>query len=149
MPSPGSTFQLSNWPIQVLPGLTGEDQHLLLAEGVRSTFDLFRATRTRADCDRLARHLNLRQEYLYKWAALANLSRLPSVGCQYCGLLVHCGILNVAQLAGATTAKLHRQILRLHVTLVQRNDLGPTLETIQRWIAEAGWVLRAEAKQQR
>jgi Domain of unknown function (DUF4332) len=43
----------------------------------------------------------------------------------------------VAQLALTPVNQLHRSVLRLHVAVLQRNDLTPTVDRVQRWVLQA------------
>ncbi|MEO0969399.1 MAG: DUF4332 domain-containing protein, partial [Cyanobacteria bacterium J06639_18] len=72
-----------------------------------------------------------------KWVALADLARIPSVGLQYCGLLLHAGVVSAAHLATIPPYRLHKQILRLQVATMQRRDLCPAVEEVQQWIQQA------------
>ncbi|TAF01247.1 MAG: DUF4332 domain-containing protein, partial [Oscillatoriales cyanobacterium] len=36
--------------------------------------------------------------------------------------------------------RLHQQILRLHVATMQRNDLTPSVDRVQKWIQDAKLV---------
>lgn len=62
---------------------------------------------------------------------------LPSVGCKYCGLLLHSGISSISQLTQIPVYRLQKQILRLQVGMMQRRDLCPTVAEVQQWIQEA------------
>jgi len=85
----------------------------------------------------LATKLQVHIQYVNKWVALADLARIPSVGTQYCGLLLHAGIASVIQLANTPPHRLHQQILRLQVATLQRRDLCPAVEQVQKWIGQA------------
>ena len=85
----------------------------------------------------LAINLNAKIQYVNKLVALADLSRLPGVGCKYNGLLLHTGIISVKQLAQIPAHKLHQQLLRLHVATIQRRDLCPNIAQVQSWIKQA------------
>ncbi len=126
-----------SWAIADLPGLDAEAQALLLNQGIDTTLQLWQQTATAAQRSQLASDLQIHPQYVNKWAALANLSRLPSVGCQYCGLLLHAGIASPAQLAQMSLAQVHQQILRLQVAELRRKDLCPSLEAVRQWIQDA------------
>jgi predicted flap endonuclease-1-like 5' DNA nuclease len=81
--------------------------------------------------------LPIKVQYVNKWVALADLARVPGIGCQYCGLLLHAGICSVTQLAQTPAHKLHQQILRLQVATLQRRDLCPHVEEVAGWIKQA------------
>lgn len=127
----------SDWAIEQLPGLSQEQQAQLQAVGIATTQQLLAFANTTLKKRALAGQLQLHLQYINKWVALADLARIPSVGCQYCGLLLHSGIASVVQLAQTPIHRLHRQILRLQVATLQRNDLCPSVDVVQRWIAEA------------
>lgn len=132
-----------NWPIQELPGLDTDAQALLLTQGIDSTLKLWQRTTTEAQRQTLASDLQVHPQYIQKWAALANLARLPSVGCRYCGLLLHAGIASPQQLAQIPLAKVHQQVLRLQVAELRRKDLCPSLQEINQWVQEAIALERA------
>ncbi|NEO63853.1 MAG: DUF4332 domain-containing protein, partial [Moorea sp. SIO4G2] len=46
-------------------------------------------------------------QYVNKWVALADLARIPSIGCQYCGLVLHAGICSLTQLAQTPPGLFH------------------------------------------
>jgi len=85
----------------------------------------------------LANQLQIQSRYINKWVALADLARIPSVGCKYCGLLLHAGVSCVTQLAQTPVNRLHQQILRLQVAMMQRKDLCPHVEEVAVWIKQA------------
>lgn len=130
-------MQLHNWPIEQLPGISNEQQQQLKALNISTTLDLLKATRAPSARLRLAQQLQAPIKYINKWTALAKLASIPSVGCQYCGLLLHAGISSPQQLALLPVAQLHRQLKRLQVKLMQRADLSPDTTQVSRWIIEA------------
>lgn len=132
-----TTIPSANWSIADLPGLSAENIALLLEKGIHTTFDLLKLGRTPEKRILLAGELQIHVQHVNKWFALANLARIPSVGCQYCGLLLHAGIASPAQLVQTPIAKLHRHLLRLHVAMMQRKDLCPSVDEIDRWIQQA------------
>lgn len=134
---PSPTLQGQNWDIADLPGLSASDRDRLRAIGICSTFDLVRQTQTPNQRQAIAAALNLHLQHLTRWAALADLSRIPAVGCQYCGLLLHAGISSPKQLAQTPLPRLHRQLMKLHVAMMQRQDLCPPLEQVMVWIQQA------------
>ncbi|MGC9504208.1 DUF4332 domain-containing protein [Baaleninema sp.] len=127
-----------NWPIDRLPGLRAEDCQALNALGIHTTLELLdrvsRGDRTQA----LATQLGISTHYVRKWVALSDLARVPAVGCQHCGLLLHCGIISAAQLSQTPIHKLYPQIQRLHVATLQRKDLCPSRGQVIQWI-QAAW----------
>ena len=125
------------WSIDKLPGLPENEQKLLRTLGVATTQDLLNKTNTPQAKQNLASLLQINIKYVNKWVALADLAQLPSVGCQYCGLLLHAGIASVRQLAQTPIHRLHPQIMRLHVATMQRKDLCPSVDLVKQWIQEA------------
>jgi hypothetical protein len=77
------------------------------------------------------------ERYIKKWVILAELARLPSVGCTYSGLLLHAGIISVSQLADSTAPMLYTRIQRLHVKTMQRTNLCPSADQVSTWIQQA------------
>jgi hypothetical protein len=126
-----------NWAIAQLPGLSSQDQEQLAGCGIETTQQLLKTTKTLIDRQDLAGKLQIHIQHVNKWFALANLARIPSVGCQYCGLLLHAGISNPLQLAQVPPATLHRQILRLQVSTAQRPELCPGFNEVVQWIEQA------------
>ena len=126
-----------NYSIEQLPGLSKEQQILLKDCGIQTTQQLLKLTSTEQLKQQLANKLQIKIQYLNKWIAMADLASLPSVGDQYCGLLLHAGIASVSQLALTSVGRLHQQILRLQVATMQRRDLCPTVEKVQQWIQQA------------
>lgn len=124
------------WLIQELPGLTPEHIALLHKHCINNTKDLLERARNKEQKQALANQLGINLKYVGKWVALADLARIPSIGCQYCGLLLHSGVGSVAQLVKIPVPRLHRQILRLQVATIQRKDLCPSLAQVQIWIRE-------------
>ncbi len=139
-----STNPYANWSIKALPGLTQQQQVQLQALGINSTLDLLQSANSTNLKQQLANQLRIKVQYLNKWVAMANLARIPSVGCQYCGLLLHAGIASVAQLSQTPIHRLHRQILRLQVATIQRRDLCPCVDEVQKWVEEAKLIRAAE-----
>jgi hypothetical protein len=125
------------WKIEALPGISQEQQTLLQGCGITDTKQLLAITSTLQARQALASQLQIHPQYVNKWVALADLARIPSVGCQYCGLLLHSGITSVAQLVQTPIPRLHQLILKLHVGTMQRKDLCPTVDVVQQWILDA------------
>lgn len=125
------------WPIEQLPGLSKANQEQLKSLGIHNSKDLLRVTKTKANQQNLANQLKCKLQLVGKWVALADLARVPTVGCDYCGLILHSGIISVNQLAQASVSSLHRQILKLQVATLQRKDLCPSPDVVQTWINEA------------
>jgi Domain of unknown function (DUF4332) len=126
-----------NWAIAQLPGLSPQDQEQLAEFGIATTQQLLKTTKTPDERQALATQMQIHIHHVNKWFALANLARIPSVGCQYCGLLLHAGISTPVQLSQLSPAMLHRQILRLKVTTEQRPEECPGFDEIVQWIEQA------------
>lgn len=126
-----------DWQLQDLPGLSDEQQQQLWNCGIRSTLQLYQQTNTPAKRAELARQLQIHPQYVNKWAAMADLARVPAIGCHYCGLLLHAGIASPEQLAVMPLHRVHKQILRFQVANLQRPDLCPSLQEIQGWIEQS------------
>lgn len=132
----------SNWQISQLPGLSVHDQARLRDCGISTTLQLLHQCSLPAQKQALATRLQVHIQHINKWAALADLACLPSVGCQHCGLLLHAGICSCAQLAQTPLHRLHQQILRLQVATLQRRDLCPSKGELQVWIQQARSLLQ-------
>ncbi|GAB4552447.1 MAG: hypothetical protein Tsb0014_46260 [Pleurocapsa sp.] len=130
------------WSIDKLPGLQPQDRQLLKENGITNTQQLLNRGGNLAAKENLAQELQLSLQYIMKWIALADLARVPSIGCQYCGLVLHSGIVSVAQLAQTPFPRLHRQIVRLQVaTLGKKGDI-PSLAQVKQWVQEAKLISR-------
>ncbi|MCG8368754.1 MAG: DUF4332 domain-containing protein [Pseudanabaenales cyanobacterium] len=127
----------SNWKIQQLPGLNAQNQTQLAAVGVYTTQQLLNQGSTAAKRQILSTRLQVHIQHVNKWIALADLSCVPSVGCQYCGLLLHAGVSSTVQLAQMPLYRLHSQIRRLQVTTLRRADLCPDVGQVAEWIRQA------------
>ncbi len=136
-----TSVQYSDWPIEKLPGLSQEEKSQLQSCGITTTKALIEQGKTPQTRLALASKLQIHLQYVNKWVALADLARIPSVGTQYCGLLLHAGVGSVAQLANIPTHRLHQQILRLQVATMQRRDLCPSIEQVQQWSQQAKAIL--------
>lgn len=134
---PSHSIQLQSWAIEQLPGVPQDQQHQLRALNIATTLDLLKVTRSQPARLQLAQQLNSHIKHINKWTALAKLACIPSVGCQYCGLLLHAGISSPQQLALIPVSQLHAQLKRLQVKLMQRADLSPDTTQVSQWIAEA------------
>lgn len=129
-------MQPQYWSIDLLPGLILSEQKLLKAQGIENTLDLLKQTKTQKSKKDLASQLKLHQKHLNKWIALSDLACIPSVGRQYCGLLLHAGITSVLQLAQTPFHRLHPQIIRLQVATIGRKDLT-SVSLVKQWVEEA------------
>jgi hypothetical protein len=139
---------LPEWLLTQLPGMSPEDSLKLDEMGLRTTTDLLKHTQTLEKQRQLAARLQMPDRWVRKWVALAELSQIPSIGCQYCGLLLHGGVTSVAQLATMSTHTLHRQILRLQVAAIQRRDRCPHPGMVSQWIQEAQAAVKQKSKPQ-
>jgi Domain of unknown function (DUF4332) len=139
--APRRPIQPCDWPIEQLPGLSHEDRSHLIECGITTTGELLQTASTQETKQALASRLQIHLQYVNKWVALADLARIPSVGCQYCGLLLHAGIASAKQLAQTPVHRLHAQIMRLHVATMQRRDLCPSVDEVQGWIQQAKAIL--------
>jgi hypothetical protein len=138
--APQTSVQVRDWPIAHLPGLSKENQSQLEECSITTTEQLIRMTKTPAAKALLAHQLQVNIQDVNKWVAMAKLARIPSVGCQYCGLLLHAGVASADQLAQMPVERLHQQILKLHVATMQRNDLTPAVDRVQKWVQQARLV---------
>jgi hypothetical protein len=129
--------QPGNWAIGQLPGLSEQNQVKLEKCGIHTTLQLLQQANAPERRQQLAAQLQIHIQYVNKWVALANLARVPAVGCQHCGLLLHAGISSPLQLSQIPLARLHRQLVKLHVATLQRQDLCPTLDEVALWVEQA------------
>ena len=134
------------WPLDKIPGISVEDCHKLQSAGLHTTKLLLQQSRTDEQRRQLAAQLKMPERWVRKWTALAEFSELPSVGYQYCGLLLHAGVISIEQLATTQVHILHRHVLRLQVTVLQRRDLCPTPGMITQWISEAQQAQRHRSR---
>ncbi len=132
-----SLVSSSNWSIEELPGLSEQDKLQLHNCSISTTKQLIQQGKTPQTRVELANKLQVHLQYVNKWIALADLARVPSVGTQYCGLLLHAGVGSVTQLAETPTQRLYKQVLRFQVATMQRRDLCPAVEIVQQWIQQA------------
>ncbi|MBE9169512.1 DUF4332 domain-containing protein [Pleurocapsales cyanobacterium LEGE 06147] len=142
-------MQLCYWSIDKLPGLNQSEQDLLKNCGIDTTKDLLAKVHTPQAKQAFANQLQLNIKYINKWTALADLACIPSVGYEYCGLLLHSGIASIGQLTRTPFHRLHRQIMRLQVATMQRKDLCPPVEMVKQWIEEAKIIMRFSEKTQK
>jgi predicted flap endonuclease-1-like 5' DNA nuclease len=128
---------LSDWSISDLPGLSNPDRDALLELGITTTGELLAIAPDPATKHQLAVNLGAKIQHVNRLVALADLARIPGVGCQYNGLLINSGIISTKQLAQMPAHKIHQQLLKLQVATLQRRDLCPNLAQIQGWIDRA------------
>jgi hypothetical protein len=129
-----------HWPIASLPGVDEKLQQDLAALGITDTQRLLKVSEAKHVA--LAAELEQPLRQLKKIMALASLAQVPAVGCEYCGLLLHGGIASIEQLSSTRPQLIHRSILRLHVGLLQRRDLTPTVDRVQLWVEQAKQILQ-------
>jgi Domain of unknown function (DUF4332) len=132
-----SSLQPIYWPIAQLPGLSAENESLLQECGITTTGQLLKKATSSERKLLLSNQLQVHVQYINKWVALADMARIPSVGCEYSGLLLHAGVASVQQLAEISVQRLHQQILRFYVGNMRRRDLCPGVELVQMWIQQA------------
>jgi hypothetical protein len=125
------------YSIEKLPGISSDEVKLLHSVNITNTQQLLDLTKNLNQQQLLANKLKIKVEYVRKWTVLADLARIKSVGCTYCGLILHSGIISVEQLKQIPASQLHRQILKLQIATMQRRDLCPSLQDVQRWQREA------------
>lgn len=126
-----------NWEIERLPGLNSQDCQRLKACGIETTLQLCQQALRLPARQNLAARMQVRVQHIAKWAAMADLTRIPSVGCQYCGLLLHIGICSVGQLAQMPLHNLQKQVLRFYVAVTRQPDLCPDPGLMSQWIQQA------------
>lgn len=134
--APLSTQSRANWPIEQLPGLDEPDLKALKQQGIANTGALLAAARSMHQ-QQLAAKFQVHPQRLRKWIALAELAQVPGVGIQHCGLLLHAGVSSCAQLALMPASRLHKNLLRLQVALLQKRDLCPSVGEVTQWIQQA------------
>lgn len=134
---PANCLTSKDWLVSQLPGLNDRDCQKLADCGIYTTQQLLKQCSRDDLQQQLAPRLQVRLQQLKKWVALADLARIPNVGCEYCGLLLHGGVGSVAQLSQLSVHRLHPQLLRLHVATLQRKDLCPNVDEVAVWIQQA------------
>ncbi|MEL6495923.1 MAG: DUF4332 domain-containing protein [Cyanobacteria bacterium J06623_7] len=130
-------MQSQYWSLELMPGLPAREQKLFQAQGIQTTGDLLQRTVTLKAKIELSHKLRLSQKQIDKWIALADLGRIPSVGSQYSGLLLHAGVISVAQLAETSFPQLHLQVSRLQIATSRRKDLIPPVALVKQWVEQA------------
>ena len=125
------------WSLDQLPGLSHEEITQFHHLEIQNTQQLIAQGHNLQSIQTLATQLKWTPQVVQKWIVLAQLATVPSVNCDYCGILLHAGVASVTQLAQMPIHRLQRQILRLQVATLQRRDLCPSTNTIQQWIQEA------------
>jgi len=130
-------MRFADLPLDCLPGLDTRSQQQLAALGITRVAQLHRLGQTSGNKQALSQRLGVPQRYISKWLALADLARVPSVGCTYNGLLLHVGIASVAQLATASVVSLYPKLRRLHSKLLGNAAQCPSQDQVVQWIQEA------------
>ena len=125
------------WSIDKLPGISASEQDLLIKHGIKTTQILLSKTKTYQAKNTLASQLKIPVKYINKWAALSDLARIPSVGCQYCGVILHCGIASVTQLSQTPLQNFYSRVSRLYVANTRQRDLVPSVSLVKQWLTEA------------
>ncbi len=141
----GSTRKLSriqldiqkNWLIEVLPGLNHEDCQKLKQCGIETTLELCKRTRKRSSRHDLATQMQISIRDITQWGVMADLSRVPSVGCQYCTLLLQVGTYSVRQLAQVSWHDLRKRVAQVQMRATQQPKLSLDPELMAQWIQEA------------
>lgn len=133
----------SAYRLDQLPGLSSAHAQSMAQLGLTSTEHLRRYGATADRRQTLAKKMQVPLRYVTKWVILAELARVPGVGCQFNGLLLHAGIISVAQLADSTAQGLYTRLRRLHVATLQRNDLCPNPDQVSLWIQQAKVLIRS------
>ena len=126
-----------NWSLEHLPRLDETTRSRFQDLGITTTQDLLLKAQTKQGKEEIARYLQQKTQQISKWVIMADLARLPSVGCEYCGLLLHAGIGSIEQLKQMHPQKLHQQVLRLQIALFKRRDYCPSVSIVQNWIQDA------------
>jgi Domain of unknown function (DUF4332) len=134
----------ANWSLERLPGLSEPDRITLDALGIHSTFHLLRQAWTSSGKEDLSARSGIHIKHIQKWVALSDLARVPSVGCEYCGVLLHSGIATLEQLAHTPAGPLHRQIMKLQVAIFRNRDRCPDAGQINTWTEQATLLHRHE-----
>ncbi|WP_346289380.1 DUF4332 domain-containing protein [Sphaerothrix gracilis] len=130
-------MKASNWAIPQLPGLSSQQSADLEAQNIHTTLQLIRQGSTQAKREQLAAQLRIHIQHVNKWVALADLARIPAVGCRYCGLLLHAGISSSAHLAQTSIHKLYPQIRRFYATVLHQMQACPPADEVNQWIQQA------------
>ena len=126
-----------NWDIQELPGIGEADLKALQSIGIHDTFTLLQRGSSTAKRQSLAAQLAIHIQHITKWIALANLARIPGVGAEYCGLLLHAGISSPNQLSQMSPQLLYRQVSKLQVQMLRSVKKCPDVSLVDTWIRTA------------
>lgn len=123
--------------IENLPGISPIDIKSLKSLGINTNLELLKFTVNDQKQKELALKIGVNLKNVLKWVALADLSRVESVGSQYCGLILHSGVISTAQLSEVYPPKLYDKVIRLQVATLRRKDLCPSIGLVQTWVKEA------------
>jgi len=126
-----------DWSIDKIPGISLQEQDLLTEHGIHTTQILLSKAFNPQTKNTLASQLKISVKCISKWSALADLARIPSVGYQYCGVILHCGIASVTQLSQTPLQKLHLRVNRLYVANTRQRELTPSVSLVRQWLSEA------------
>jgi hypothetical protein len=136
------------YPLANLPGMTAVYARQLSDLGLTNTQQLYRYGQSSHHRQTLATTLKLPERFITKWVVLSSLARIPAVGCDYNGLLLHAGISSVEQLANSSTQVLYPRIKRLYVATMQRSDLCPAPDQVTLWIQNARTLAHRQTRPQ-
>lgn len=137
------------WSLDRLPGLTDGDREGLASLAITNSQQLLQRGATVEARRTIAQALHLHEHHVHKWVVLADLARVPSVGDRHCGLLLHAGVTSTVQLAQASVGPLHRDLVRLHVTLYRHRRWCPARTDTEQWIEDARQLVRTWQQRQR
>ncbi|USR89806.1 DUF4332 domain-containing protein [Phormidium yuhuli AB48] len=129
-----------NWAIAKLPGLKPAECDRLKDCGIQTTYQLLNQTRKPQGVEELAARLKISVHYVKKWAVLADLARIPGVGCCYCGLVLHCGVVSPKQLGQTQIQQFYPQLMRLCVSATRQRSGCPSRGDVVSWIQAAQCV---------
>ncbi|GAB4357949.1 MAG: hypothetical protein Fur0042_27410 [Cyanophyceae cyanobacterium] len=137
------------WSLDRLPGLTESDREGLATLAITNSQQLLQRGATVEARRAIAQALHLHEHHVHKWVVLADLARVPSVGDRHCGLLLHAGVTSTVQLAQASVGRLHRDLVRFHVTLYHHRRWCPARTDTEQWIEDARQLVRTWQQRQR
>ncbi len=129
-----------NWAIAKIPGLKAAECDRLGSCGIKTTYQLLNQTRKPQGIEELAAKLKISAHYVKKWAVLADLARIPGVGYQYCGLVLHCGVVSPQQLGQTQIQRFYPQLMRLCVSATRETTGCPSRGDVVGWIQAAQCV---------
>lgn len=136
------TILQKNWQIERLPGINPEDRDRLKQFGIETTFQLLKQANKREDMQELADQMQINVQRVIRWVVMARLARIPSIGCDYCELLLNVGIYSAGQLTRASVKDLQKRILTYQNANPHRPKLCPDPDKITEWIQEARQIVR-------